>query len=82
MCNVMYVGLYQRVIALEGVCHISQSGLSFIGPTSFQLSFVPPQSCLHVVMAIPWAMALRGWLNQVRVANGPQTLGELGMCLS
>ena len=39
-------------------------------------------SSLHVTVATPWATALTGQLNQVRVANRFQTLREPRTCLS
>lgn len=44
---------------------------------STQLSPVAPSSCLHATAVTPRATALTGRLNEVRVADGSQTLGEL-----
>ena len=51
-------------------------------PVNIHLSLVAPQSCLHVATTITKVTALTGQLNQVRLANRPQTLGYLEKCLS
>ena len=48
-------------------------------PPGTQLSHVAPHSCLHTTTTTPQATALTGQLNHVRVANGSETLGELGL---
>ena len=42
------------------------------------LSPVAPKSCQRATVATPRETALTGRLNQVRKANGSQTLGEFG----
>ena len=39
-----------------------------------------PKSSLHATAAIPRETALNGRQNQVRVADGPQALGDIGIC--
>ena len=48
-------------------------------PPGIQLSHVAPCSCLHATVATPQATALTGQLNHGRVADGSETLSELGL---
>ena len=55
---------------------ISGQLVHLLSPPCTQLSHVAPRNCLHAIVATPRATALAGRLNQVRVADGSQTLGE------
>ena len=78
----MYVCLHAcvsacvHVVCMQICIYVGKTSLI---PTGTQLSPMAPQSCLHVAAATPCAMALTGWPNQVRVANGSQALGDIGI---
>ena len=62
-----------------GTCHTLVVVHPSLVPNGTQLSHVAPHSCLQATVATPQAMALTGWLNHVRVADGSETLTELGL---
>lgn len=72
-CQVVVVPLMgEHVMLLGVVCPFWSSPVT-------QLSLVAPHSsCMHAAVATPWATALTGQQNQVRVANGFETLNNAG----